>query len=236
MRKINWLVLVFPLLVACTGSNNKLQKEIADSQTTVEADTTKSGPSSFYFNGDFIYLADAASLKDCATGSVFPIAMKGAYREVERKYKELDPEPLEAINCEVMGYLADKPKDEEGPDKQLVITGLVGFDRSITCSNADNLTDGTYIYYEPNEENVQTITKLNLDNDYTFSCAVYKYEPAELISKTSGHWHRMAKDNIVFLVDGDVLYEGNIDFNNMNFLLQNDNEKEVVFEKRQLLK
>lgn len=229
-------MLTLPLLIACTGGNKKLQKEIANAQTTVETDTIKSGPSSFYFNGDFIYLADAASLKDCITGTVFPIVMKDAYREVERKYKELDPEPLEAINCGVMGYLVDKPENEEGPQKQLVITGLVGFDRSVACSNADNVTDGTYVHYYPNDEKVETITKMTLNSDYTYRCSVYKFEPAELISQTCGHWHRTAKDNIVFLVDGNVLYEGNIDFNNMSFLLQNDNEKEVVFEKGRLLK
>lgn len=228
MKKISWLILTALLFMSCTNSN-KLQKEIADAETTIETDTTQSGPSSFYFNGDFIYLADAATLKDCLTGSIFPIAMKGAFKELERKYRELDPEPLEAINCAVLGYLVDKPADQEGPDKQLVVTALVGFDRTITCNNSEKLTSDPYIRYSPNEENVKTIIKIRFNNDYTFMRCVYRYEPAKVLTKTIGHWYRTAQDNIVLLTDGNVLYEGTIDFSNMTLLLQNDNEKEVFF-------
>lgn len=235
MKTFNWLILTIPLFIAC-NNGNKVQKEIAEAQTTIEADTTKGKPTSFFFSGDFIYMADAASLKDCITGAVFPVVMKGAYKEVERKYNELNPEPLETINCSVMGYLVDKQPGEEGPNKQLLITGLVGFDRSVTCNDPDKITNATFIHYSPDEKNVKTITKITFNPDYTYKCCVYKYQPADMLSKTMGHWHRMAKDNIVLLTDGDVLYEGNIDFSNMSLLLQNDNEKEVVFKKGPLLK
>lgn len=231
MRKISWFAFLLPLLVACSGNSNKLQKEIADARTSIEADTMKSAQSSFYFNGDFIYMADAASLLDCITAEALPVAMKGDYIKVEKKYKDLKPEPLEAINCSVMGYLIDKPANEEGPAKQLVITALIGFDRTVRCNPKKVITNDVYAHYSPNDKNAKTKTSLTLDSDYTYQCTVYQLSPIKLISQTNGHWHRMAMDNIVFLVDGNVLYEGTIDFNSMNLILQNDNEKEVIFKK-----
>lgn len=227
MKQLNWLVLCLPLWLACTG--NKLQKDIVKAETTVEADTIKGSPSSFYFAGEFTYFADAATLHDCITGSTLPVAMKGQFPKVEKKYGELDPEPMQAIHCAVMGYLVDKEPDEEGPQKQLLITSLIGFDPSVKCNPEHQLTEAVYAHFTPNEEEPKTKTSIMMSTDYTYECTTYQLYPVKRLSRYTGHWYRMAKDNIVFLTDGDILYEGNIDFTNMNLILQNDNEKEVIF-------
>lgn len=227
-RKLVGLFLLLPLLAACTG--NKQSGATADTETFTK-DTIPTGPNIFYFNGDFTYYADAATLKDCITGAVLPVAMKGEYLKVEKKYQEMKPKEMEAINCGVMGYLVPKEADEEGPDMQLLITGLVGFDRTVSCNSKNVITDAVYATFHPDEKEAQTKTSLTFDNDYTFQCITYQLSPSKFVSDYKGHWYRTAEDNIVLLVNGEVLYEGTIDYSNMNLILQNDNEKEVIFRK-----
>lgn len=227
-RKLVGLFLLLPLLAACTG--NKQSGATADTETFTK-DTITTGPNIFYFNGDFTYYADAATLKDCITGTVLPVAMKGEYLKVEKKYQEMKPKEMEAINCGVMGYLVPKEADEEGPDMQLLITGLVGFDRTVSCNPKNVITDAVYATFHPDEKEAQTKTSLTFDNDYTFQCITYQLSPSKFVSDYKGHWYRTAEDNIVLLVNGEVLYEGTIDYSNMNLILQNDNEKEVIFRK-----
>lgn len=227
-RKLVGLFLLLPLLAACTG--NKQSGATTDTETFTK-DTIPTGPNIFYFNGDFTYYADAATLKDCITGTVLPVAMKGEYLKVEKKYQEMKPKEMEAINCGVMGYLVPKEADEEGPDMQLLITGLVGFDRTVSCNPKNVITDAVYATFHPDEKEAQTKTSLTFDNDYTFQCITYQLSPSKFVSDYKGHWYRTAEDNIVLLVNGEVLYEGTIDYSNMNLILQNDNEKEVIFRK-----
>ncbi len=227
-RKLVGLFLLLTLLAACTG--NKQSGATADTETFTK-DTIPTGPNIFYFNGDFTYYADAATLKDCITGAVLPVAMKGEYLKVEKKYQEMKPKEMEAINCGVMGYLVPKEADEEGPDMQLLITGLVGFDRTVSCNPKNVITDAVYATFHPDEKEAQTKTSLTFDNDYTFQCITYQLSPSKFVSDYKGHWYRTAEDNIVLLVNGEVLYEGTIDYSNMNLILQNDNEKEVIFRK-----
>ena len=227
-RKLVGLFLLLPLLAACTG--NKQSGATADTETFTK-DTIPTGPNIFYFNGDFTYYADAATLKDCITGAVLPVAMKGEYLKVEKKYQEMKPKEMEAINCGVMGYLVLKEADEESPDMQLLITGLVGFDRTVSCNPKNVITDAVYATFHPDEKEAQTKTSLTFDNDYTFQCITYQLSPSKFVSDYKGHWYRTAEDNIVLLVNGEVLYEGTIDYSNMNLILQNDNEKEVIFRK-----
>lgn len=228
-RKLIGLLFILPLLAACTG--NKQSDETAQTETFTK-DTIPTGPNIFYFNGDFTYYADAATLKDCISGAILPVAMKGEYLKVEKKYQEMKPRETEAINCGVMGYLIPKETDEEGPDMQLLITGLVGFDRTVSCNPENIITDAVYATYHPDEKESQTKTSITFDNDYTFQCTTYQLSPVKLVSDYKGHWFRTAKDNIVLLVNGEVLYEGTIDYSNMNLILQNDDEKEVVFKKK----
>ena len=226
-RNLSWLFAVPVFFMACTG-NKQQAMEMADAET-ISTDTLPSGRNIFYFNGDFTYYADAATLKDCVSGSTLPIAMKGEYLKVEKKYKEMDPKPKEAINCGVMGYLINKGSNEEGAKKQLLITGLVGFDKSASCTPSQRITDDIYAVFRPNEEQAKTKTSLTFDKDFTFQCVTYQLSPVKLLSEFKGDWYRTDKNLIVLLVNGDVLYQGTIDFTNMNLILENDQEKNVIF-------
>ena len=226
-KRLNWILFIPILLMSCTGNK---QQAVLDNET-LTTDTVSTGPNIFYFGGDFTYYADAATLKDCASGTTLPVAMKGEYLKVEKKYKEMNPKPQEAIHCGVMGYLIDKETGEEGPDQQLLITGLVGFDRNAKCTPDQRITGDIYAVFHPNKEMAKTKTSLTLNKDYTFKCTTYQISPIKQLSEYAGHWYRTDKDLLVLLVNGNVLYQGTIDPSNMNLTLENDNEKNVVFER-----
>jgi NlpE C-terminal OB domain len=225
-KRLSWLLFIPFVLLSCSGGGK--QSEVVNTET-LTTDTIPTGPNIFYFNGDFTYYTDAATLKDCASGATLPVAMKGEYLMVEKKYKEMNPKPMEAINCGVMGHLIDKGADEEGPQKQLLITALVGFDRTVSCNPDQRITEDVYAFFRPDEAHAKTKTSLTLNEDYSFQCSTYQLSPVELISDFRGHWFRTDKDLVVLLVDGNVLYQGTIDFKNMSLILENDSDKNVVF-------
>jgi copper homeostasis protein (lipoprotein) len=80
--------------------------------------------------GMFRYLADAASIRLCATGANLPVAMEGDYLLLERAY--LDAQPAESrgepmlVNLE--GLITSRPSAEpgRGPVRSLVVERFVG--------------------------------------------------------------------------------------------------------------
>lgn len=222
------LLLGLPILNSCNG--NKPSTPVVDNQT-VSQDTVAQARSQFYFNGDFTYYADAAIFKDCITGNSLPVAQTSEYLKLEKMYTDLKPEQQEAVNCAVMGYLITKNPSEEGPNLQLVVTGIISMEKNSNCNTANNITNCNYINYSPNEKEAKSKTTLTFNKDYTFQCTTYQISPMQLLNNNQGKWHRTDLDNIVLLVNGDILYEGVIDFSNMNLILQNDNQKEIIFKK-----
>jgi copper homeostasis protein (lipoprotein) len=79
--------------------------------------------------GMFRYLADAASIRLCATGAKLPVAMEGDYLPLERAYLEAQPaesrgEPM-LVNLE--GLITSRPSAEPGRDpvRTLVVERFV---------------------------------------------------------------------------------------------------------------
>ena len=123
-----------------------------------------------------------------------------------------------------------KPETNEG-EMQMVITDFLGFDKDTPCLLKDIITDNIYANFQPNEEDAKTKTSITFDKNYTFQCSTYQLDPVQQLSDFKGDWYRTAKDNIVLLVNGEVLYEGVIEYSSMNLILQNDSEQEVIFQK-----
>lgn len=80
--------------------------------------------------GLFRYLADAPSIRLCATGRWLPVAMEGDYRSLERSYLQAQPpgqsgQPL-LVNLE--GLITNRPSAEPGrnPERTLVVERFVG--------------------------------------------------------------------------------------------------------------
>jgi copper homeostasis protein (lipoprotein) len=80
--------------------------------------------------GMFRYLADAATIRLCATGARLPVAMEADYRRLERAYLKAQPadrrgQPL-LVNLE--GLITSRPSAEPGqpPQRTLVVERFVG--------------------------------------------------------------------------------------------------------------
>jgi hypothetical protein len=78
----------------------------------------------------FRYLADAATIRLCATGARLPVAMEADYRRLERAYLKAQPadrrgQPL-LVNLE--GLITNRPSAEPGrpPQRTLVVERFVG--------------------------------------------------------------------------------------------------------------
>lgn len=225
MKQISWLFALFLATAACT---HKPATVAGPGQTVLTQDTLPEPRGSYYYSGDFRYFADAATFRDCLTDDTFAVAMKGDYLRMEKEYRKMDQTDPEGVYCEVMGYLADKPAGEEGRDKQIVITSLIRFDRTAAC-RLSPVTGGIYVVYKPDAQDPAEKVALKLNGDYTFQAVVYDLKNKKQLSAVSGVWHRTSDEDIVFLTDGDVYYQGIIDFTTMNLKLYDNDGKLWTF-------
>lgn len=90
--------------------------------------------------GLFSYLADAASLRLCATGQRLPVAMEGDYLALERAYLQARPadRPGQALRVGLHGRIAPRPSAETGqpPRRTLIVERFVTIDAASTCPEA----------------------------------------------------------------------------------------------------
>ncbi len=93
-----------------------------------------------HLQGMFRYLADAASLRLCATGTRLPVAMEGDFRRLEQAYLQALPpgaagQPL-LVNLE--GLITSRPSAEAGrpPERTLVVERFVGTHPGKGCPQA----------------------------------------------------------------------------------------------------
>ncbi len=110
LRKLDWEGQSLP-----SGGNNRLQRLAAAEPIEPR----------LHLAGMFRYLADAASIRLCATGANLPVAMEGDYLALERAYlavraAEAPGQPL-LVNLEAM--ISNRPSAE--PDRGLVRTLVV---------------------------------------------------------------------------------------------------------------
>jgi uncharacterized lipoprotein YbaY/uncharacterized lipoprotein NlpE involved in copper resistance len=77
---------------------------------------------SLAMQGMFTYMADAATFAECTTGWKLPVAMEGAYIELERAYLAARGEPARPAMALVEGRIAMRPPMEgPGPVATLVV-------------------------------------------------------------------------------------------------------------------
>jgi heat shock protein HslJ/uncharacterized lipoprotein NlpE involved in copper resistance len=87
--------------------------------------------------GTFRYLADAALFFDCASGRSLPVAMEGAYLELERAYLRLQRAPGEPLMAELAGRIAARPAMEGGAmAPTLVVERFDRFRPGLACPPA----------------------------------------------------------------------------------------------------
>lgn len=90
-------------------------------------------PTFLLLRGEFTYLADAATFRECASGLTFPVAMEAAYIDTERAYTQLNPAGRPVI-VHVNASLATRLAGEGPNSKQaLVIHQLLGVRPDQSC-------------------------------------------------------------------------------------------------------
>lgn len=71
--------------------------------------------------GSFMYQADAATFRECASGQTYAVLMKGGYRALERAYTAAKLAPGSGWQVEVTGRFVPRPENQEGhPDRDVL--------------------------------------------------------------------------------------------------------------------
>lgn len=127
MKKILLFSLVSVIISACFILS--CSKTETKAQNDVNPSMSAKAPESKAFEGDFIYFADSANFSNYATTKSYPVAMEGAYLDVEKAYTAFNfAEPMK-VYLQVEGYLENRPGMEDGTTNEtLIITKMIGFD------------------------------------------------------------------------------------------------------------
>ena len=85
--------------------------------------------------GMFRYLADAAVFRDCHTGKSFPVAMEGAYIELERAYLNSGINGGDEVMVQLRGRYLERPSMEGNHNKvKLIVDKLQNLDIENSCA------------------------------------------------------------------------------------------------------
>jgi copper homeostasis protein (lipoprotein) len=89
---------------------------------------------SIEMTGLFRYMADAPVFTECGTGKRWPVAMEGAYRDLEAAYLQARRQPGEDLMSQVVGRVALRPSLDGGqPAPALVVERYIGVRPGETC-------------------------------------------------------------------------------------------------------
>lgn len=102
--------------------------------------------SGFEMTGMFRYLADAARFRDCDSNRSFPVAMEGAYAELESAYLSSGVEPGSEVLVTISGRRMERPAMEGNHNEVNVIVDVfhkIHLDKTCTPVSQASLT-GTY--------------------------------------------------------------------------------------------
>lgn len=87
--------------------------------------------------GELTYLADAALFRDCRSGARLPVAMEGAWRDVERAYLATRSAPGAPLYVVLDGAVQPRARMEgSGTQPTLVVSRHVGVFPSLRCERA----------------------------------------------------------------------------------------------------
>ncbi len=185
MKRIYLLSIAVSLTLSIGFScqQNRPKTETSEESDALVDEQNRAGE--YFFDGMFTYLADAASLMESATGKHIPIAMRGIFREVEERYKDVSGGNGAPVYGQFMGSLVLKGEDEEGPNEQLLITELIRFDKDRTSDKLEELT-GTYRSSEQ---------QLILRPDHTYELRVKNGEAEK------GRWFLQSEHSLICVSD-----------------------------------
>jgi uncharacterized lipoprotein YbaY/heat shock protein HslJ len=89
--------------------------------------------------GMFRYMADAARFRDCRSGKSFPVAMEGAYIELERAYLNSGINAGSEVMVRLRGRYLERPAMENNHNEiQLIVDKLENIDPQNTCAPSEH--------------------------------------------------------------------------------------------------
>lgn len=133
MRRALWLLVT---LLSCTVPSVGAASSPGADGGDGGLNPTPLGPR---LHGMFQYQADAARFRECLTGRDYPVAMEGAYLDLERAYLQAEPgrgsaRPLLAA---IEGEIAPRPPMEgDGPVPTVLVHRLIGLFPGQRCEQA----------------------------------------------------------------------------------------------------
>lgn len=91
--------------------------------------------------GMFRYMADAAMFRDCQSNKSFPVAMEGAYIELERAYLDSGIEAGKELKAEIEGRFLKRPSMEGfRSEVSLIVDEFIAVYPGETCTSMSNET------------------------------------------------------------------------------------------------
>jgi len=101
----------------------------------VSVDRGAAEPEGMALEGMFRYMADAALFRDCRTNKVFPVAMEGAYLELERAYLNSGIEGGAEVLVQLRGRYLERPAMEGNHNEvKLIVDKVEKLDPENTCA------------------------------------------------------------------------------------------------------
>jgi len=88
------------------------------------------------WRGEFVYLADAATFTDCASGLHWPVAMTADYQTLERNYLQSRSAPGKPLLVSFDGRLEVRPSMEGPPREQMVVDRFGSSQPGVSCGSA----------------------------------------------------------------------------------------------------
>lgn len=154
-----------------------------------------------FLSGEFTYMADAATFRDCATGLRLPVAQTGDYLRTEREYTVRSQGVGDPVHVRLRGHIDLMPSAEEsqGLVPTLVIDSLLGFDDNQAC-NPGVMMVGIYVSEDGSGRSV-----LHLRSDYT--CSFQNYGADGSAEHREGRWGLVAEEELALLLPPSTLTE-----------------------------
>lgn len=154
-----------------------------------------------FLSGEFTYMADAVTFRDCATGLRFPVAQTGDYLRTEREYTARSQGVGDPVHVRLRGHIDLMPSAEEsqGLVPTLVIDSLLGFDDNQAC-NPGVMMVGIYVSEDGSGRSV-----LRLRSDYT--CSFQNYGADGSAERREGRWGLVAEEELALLLPPSTLTE-----------------------------
>lgn len=119
MKKITLLVALALLIFSCKNTEEKdpklVSNETSDSKITV-------------YQGEFIYLADAAVLK--GSNFIYGVALDEMSEELAKQVETVKKEEFDMVPVIVKGIVSKKPEGQEGWDEILTIKEILSVSKT----------------------------------------------------------------------------------------------------------